>query len=857
MSYDPHTLGLPVPYRRKSTFPWRMLRWFAGTVVTLAIISIIGIALVFFRYGRGLPDYKSLKNYEPPVATRLHAADGRLLAEFASEQRVYVPIDQIPPIVVSAFLAAEDKNFYLHPGVDPSSVLRAVAVNVTNRIAGKKRRPIGGSTITQQVTKNFLLNDDPTMERKIKEAILALRIEFVLSKERILELYLNQIFLGNRSYGVGAAALTYFNKSLSELNIAEAAYLAALPKGPNNYHPVKNHAAALARRNWVIGRMHEDGHITRVQRNEALRYPLQMAAADEDKVQAGYFSEDVRRWLHGKFGEQAIYTGGLSVRTTIDAGMQEIGERALRRGLMAYDRLKGWRGAEGQGLVTAQPVKNPYTSVGWQLATVLEAGATSARIVFANGTEGRMDSTSIRWTRYAEPRNVLNPNDIIYVSLRKENSNIYDLQQPPKIGGGLVAMDPHTGRLLAVVGGFSYDESQFNRASQALRQPGSTFKPFVYLAALENGYTPNSLVLDAPIVIDQGYGLGLWRPENYNEKFDGLSTLRHGIENSRNLMTVRLARSLRMQRISDVARRFGVYDNMPPMLSAALGTRETTLLKMTAAYAQLVNGGKKIVPTTIDRVQDRRGNTIYRHDGRVCEGCQNVTWQNQPVPSIPDNREQATDAASAYQMVSMLEGVVQRGTARMAMAGFDKPIAGKTGTTNDYKDAWFVGFSPDLAVGVYLGFDEPKNLGEKMTGGRLAAPIFRDFMEMALKDAEPVPFRIPPSIRLVRLNPASGAPASFDSPNVIVEAFKLTDTLQRREVQPLPPVYKVPPAEKGKAGENNGAPATDAGADSMQLPSVADETAPPPELLTDPDEPPIVLPPEDTDAGKGSIDGIY
>ena len=761
----------------------------------LALLGGAGVLFIFYHYGRDLPDYRQLADYEPPTVTRLHAGDGRLLVEYATEKRVYVPVQAIPRRVVNAFLSAEDKNFYSHPGVDFISVARAIVTNIVN--LGRDRRPVGASTITQQVAKNFLLTNEVSMTRKVKEAILAFRIERAFDKDRILDLYLNEIYLGFGSYGVAAAALNYFNKSLDELSVAEAAYIAALPKAPNNYHPIRRPEAALARRNWVIGRMLDDGRISFAEAEEAWAQPLRVYRADPTEiVQADYFVEEVRRELAQIYGETSLYEGGLSVRTTLDPRLQRIAERVLREGLIAYDRRHGWRGpvakrdleaGDWRELLTA--VEPPKGIDPWALAMVLGLDAERAEIGFADGATGHVPMAELTWARPwlkgqkvggkpKKPEAVLRVGDVVLVERVTANAEgkaygegAYALRQIPGINGGLVALDPHTGRVLAMTGGFSYDQSQFNRATQAKRQPGSAFKPFVYLSALDSGFTPATIVLDAPFVIDQGPGQGKWKPANYSRKFYGPTPMRIGLEKSRNLMTVRLAQTIGMEKVVDTARRFGIIDDMPPVLSMALGAGETTLLRLTSAYAMLVNGGRRIDPTLIDRIQDRHGLTIFRHDMRSCEGCQGEAWASQEPPELPDERERIADPASAYQVVSMLQGVIQRGTGRRVRA-VGKPLAGKTGTTNDSLDTWFMGFSPDLAVGVFAGFDEPRPLGRRETGSSVSAPVFRDFMAAALDGQPAIPFRIPPGIRLVRINLETGRVARAGDKRVILEAFK-------------------------------------------------------------------------------------
>ena len=763
---------------------------------------------MFYHYGRDLPDYKQLANYDPPTVTRVHAGDGRLLVEYATEKRVYVPVRAIPRRVVNAFLAAEDKNFYHHWGIDPMSVLRAVVTNLAN--LGTSRRPVGASTITQQVAKNFLLSNELSIERKIKEAILAIRIEHAFTKDRILDLYLNEIYLGFGSYGVAAAALNYFNKSLDELSIAEAAYLAALPKAPNNYHPIRRPEAALARRNWVIGRMLDDKRITEEGAEEAWAQPLLVYEADPTEiVQADYFVEEVRRELAEVYGDAALYQGGLSVRTTLDPRLQRIAERSLRDGLIAYDRRHGWRGPvsrldpsriEGgplawrEALATVEP---PGGMSPWTLAVVLALEKDKAEIGLSDGRGGHIPMAELKWARPwiknqrvgkkpKTPGDVLAVGDVVMVEPvvpkdaetapedapgDAQAGGVYGLRQIPAINGGLLALDPHTGRVLAMSGGFSFEQSQYNRATQAYRQPGSAFKPFVYLAGLDSGFTPATIILDAPFVVDQGAGLGKWKPANYTKKFYGPTPMRVGIERSRNLMTVRLAQTIGMEKVVDYARRFGIVDDMPQLLSMALGAGETTLLRLTTAYAMLVNGGRRIRPTLVDRIQDREGQTVFQHDMRPCEGCENVFWNGQAAPELPDPRARIANPASAYQVVSMLQGVVERGTGRR-IRSVGKPLAGKTGTTNNSTDTWFMGFSPDLAVGVFIGFDEPATLGPKETGSSVSAPVFRDFMAAALDNQPAIPFRIPEGVRLVRLNVDTGLPARPGDNKVILEAFK-------------------------------------------------------------------------------------
>jgi penicillin-binding protein 1A len=780
------------------------------TLITLSLLIVAAAAVgggtlyVLHTYGRDLPDYRQLATYDPQVMTRVHAGDGRLLAEFAIERRAFVPIEAMPKRIIDAFLSAEDKTFYTHSGIDFTGVARAVVTNLQNVATGK--RLVGASTITQQVAKNFLLTNEVSFDRKIKEAILAIRIERAFTKDRILELYLNEIYLGYGSYGVAAAALNYFNKSLNELTIAESAYLAALPKAPNNYNPVSKHQAAKGRRNWVIGRMLDDGRISLDQASEATDAPLLVARREETEfVQADYFTEEVRRELVERFGEDQLYQGGLSVRTTLDPNLQKIARDVLRDGLEAYDRRHGYRGPvtiapAGQRLdvpldwrTYLGSVTHPEGMGEKQLAVVIgiDDAKGYAQIGVEDGTPGIIPLDELKWARKAlehphrgpaveKPSDVLAEGDVVLVEPvtpsgkdtdKKSDRNLYALHQIPEVNGGIIAIDPHTGRVLAMVGGYSFERSQFNRATQAARQPGSAFKPFVYLAGLDMGFTPSTRILDAPFVIDQGPGLPKWRPANYGKKFYGASTMRLGIEKSRNLMTVRLAQTIGMERVAEYAERFGIVDDLPETLAMALGAKETTLIRLTTGYAMLVNGGKRISPTLIDRVQDRLGRTVFRHDKRDCPDCRADAWHGQRVPEVPDTRPQITDPASAYQVVSMLRGVVERGTGRR-ISEVNKPLAGKTGTTNEERDTWFMGFSPDLAVGVFVGYDEPIPLGRHETGSSVAAPVFRDFMEEALAGQPAIPFRTPPGIRLVRVNARTGLPIGPGDNNVILEAFK-------------------------------------------------------------------------------------
>ncbi|MGQ3671918.1 penicillin-binding protein 1A [Xanthobacter sp. TB0136] len=756
---------------------------FALTTLVL-LVGAAGVTYVIWKYSQDLPDYSQLQNYEPPVMTRVHAADGALVAEYANERRLYVPIESVPKLVIEAFLSAEDKNFYEHGGIDPSGIARAAVAFAQNY--GSNRRPQGASTITQQVAKNFLLTNEVSFDRKIKEALLALRIEHTYSKDRILELYLNEIYLGMGAYGIGAAALVYFDKSVEELNLQEVAYLAALPKAPSSYNPFRDRQRAIDRRNWVIDRMVENGFATPEEGAKAKASPLDVTprATGAQIFAAEYYAEEVRRQIYERYGQDKLYKGGLSVRTPLDPKLQVLAKKTLSDGLIRYDQQRGWRGPVTQiDTVNADwgeelgKVKE-LTDIPWRLAVVLDVNKSNARIGLqpvldksgARSIErevGLLPSEGVKWTN--KPiTSVLKPGDVVYVEALDKQPGQYRLRQIPKVSGALVVMEPTTGRVLALSGGFSYDQSEFNRATQAQRQPGSAFKPFVYATALDNGYTPSTIIADSPFELDQGPGLGVWRPVNYSGKFYGPQTLRFGLENSRNVMTVRLSNDVGMPIIAEYAKRFGIYDNMPPLLSYSLGAGETTLLRMVGGYAMIANGGRKVTPSLIDRIQDRYGHTIYRHDERECQNCSAEKWENQEEPTLIDRRPVVLDPMTAYQITSMMEGVVQRGTGTTLKA-VGKPIAGKTGTTNEAKDVWFVGFSPEMVVGIYMGYDRPRSLGRGATGGGLAAPIARDFFKEALEDRPAIPFRVPAGIKLVRIDRKSGQRTGSGG---ILEAFK-------------------------------------------------------------------------------------
>lgn len=813
--------------------------------LTLLMLGLIGAMAVFYHYSNDLPDYKHLAQYEPPIITRLYAADGKLMAEYATQRRIYVPLSAIPRRVIQAFISAEDKNFYQHDGIDPSGIIRAIRENITNQGRG---RLVGGSTITQQVVKNFLLTSEQSFERKIKEAILAFRISHTYSKDRILELYLNQIYLGNGSYGVAAAALNYFNKSLDELTTEEAAFLAALPKAPANYHPLKFYERAKARRDWVIHRMQEDGYITGAEAIQFTAQPILLLARNAaETVSASFFAEEVRRRLAAMFGTNVLYEGGLMVKTTLSPHLQAYADQALQNALIAYDRRHGYRGAVStlatigdwnkslrdlpENVLTLPLLRTQ------QWAVVLKLSDKQADIGLRDGSTAAIPLKHIVWARkqlpdlvlgapISKPADALNVGDVIIAEAvldesappKDTNKNAdakpveYKLAQVPQVNGAMVVMDPHTGRTLALTGGYAYGRTEFNRATQAKRQPGSAFKPFVYLAALERGFLPTSIVLDAPVELSQGAGLPSWKPQNYKDEYLGPTTLRRGIEKSRNTMTVRLAQALGIDKILTIGKRFGIYDAPPRNFSIVLGAAETTLLRLTSAYATLANGGFRVTPALIERIDDRNGKTIFRRDMRACSGC-SVTTGTLPdsttPPLPPDTRERIVDARIAYQITSILEGVVQRGTATKALA-IGKPVAGKTGTTNDSRDTWFVGYSPDLAVGVFIGFDTPKPMGAKETGGAVALPAFVEFMQNALKDEPAKPFRVPEGIQQIKIDYVSGHPVAekSESSRVILESFLAGGEIfipeaEKKDEKPITPLGLPQAAEPTPAETEN------------------------------------------------------
>jgi penicillin-binding protein 1A len=752
--------------------------FFRKTARLAFVILLLGLAFIFstlWYFSSDLPDYKILSKYQPPVSSRVHSGEGQLIAEYALQKRLFIPYESIPQKIINSFLSAEDKNFFSHPGIDAKSITRAIIKNLKNIFLDKRLE--GASTITQQVAKNFLLTNEVSVKRKIKEAILAFRIERAYSKERIMELYLNQIYLGQGTYGIAAASLEYFDKAVGDLNYEEGALLAALPKAPSKYNPYKSKKIAKVRRNIVLKNLYENSYINEDQYEEFIKKDISLKKRKIKLLEeANFYSEEVRRIVSDTYGYDNLYKGGLSIRTPLKSLHQIEALKALRYGLEQYDRRHGWRGvlANIKNKDWKKKIDKYFIdqSLEWKIARVEKVEKLSVKIETEDNEIGFIDFKNVNWTRIKSFEDLLNLNDIIYV--KKIKSSKWDLKQLPKINGGITVMDPHTGRVFAMAGGFSYKLSEFNRATQAKRQPGSAFKPLVYAAALENGFTPSTLILDAPFVMEQGEGLKTWKPENYGKKFYGPSTLRIGIEKSRNLMTVRIAQKVGFNKISKITKSFGVYNDIPELLSVSLGSSETTLIKLTNAYCSFVNGGKKVSPIFIDRIQDRRGKTIFNADKRSCSGCEEISYLKKQIPIIEDNREQIISPETAYQITSMLEGVIKRGTGRR-LRNLNLNLAGKTGTTNKNMDAWFLGFTSKLVIGVYVGFDEPESLGKYETGAKAALPIFKKFVESVVKKKDSNPFKIPKSINLVMVDAETGLPPNDKSKNVIYESFKQRD----------------------------------------------------------------------------------
>ncbi len=755
-----------------------MIVYFKNITKFVISISILGLLFLFstlWYFSSDLPDYKILANYKPPMSSRVHSGEGQLIAEYALQKRIFIPYDFVPKNVINSFLSAEDKNFFSHPGIDAKSITRAVIKNLKNIFSEKRLE--GASTITQQVAKNFLLTNEVSVKRKIKEAILAFRIERAYSKERIMELYLNQIYLGEGTYGIAAASLEYFDKTVGDLNYEEAALLAALPKAPSKYNPYKSIKKAKERRNFVLKNLYENSYINKNQYEKLKKKKIKTKKRKiEFLEEANFYSEEVRRIVNNTYGYDDLYKGGLSIKTPLNSNYQLESLKALREGLEEYDRRHGWRGPiiNLNQLDWQKNIKKfiPDKSLNWDLAKVIDVNKLNVKIEIKSKEIGFIDFKDVMWTRKKSFEDLLKLNDIIYVKKIKKNK--WSLKQLPEINGAIVVMDPYTGRVLAMVGGFSYKLSEFNRATQAKRQPGSAFKPFVYAAALENGFTPSTLILDAPFVMEQGKGLKTWKPENYGKKFYGPSTLRVGIEKSRNLMTVRVAQKVGFEKISEITNSFGIYNDVPELLSVSLGSAETTLVKLTNAYCTFVNGGKKVSPIFIDRIQDRRGKTIFKADDRKCVGCKEISYLEEEIPSLEDNKEQIISAETAYQITSMMEGVIQRGTGKK-LRSLNLPLAGKTGTTNKNMDAWFLGFTSKLVIGTYVGFDEPKSLGRYETGAKAALPIFRKFVKNVVKKKEALPFKVPKNIKLVMVDAETGLQPNANTRKIIYESFKPED----------------------------------------------------------------------------------
>ena len=742
-------------------------------VLSLLLISSILIFSILWSFSNNIPDYKFLKNYKPPVSSKMYSSNGDLVADFSKEKRIFVPYSAIPENVINSFLSAEDKNFFSHPGVDAKGILRAIVNNIQNIMTSKRLE--GASTITQQVAKNFLLTNEVSLNRKIKEAILAFRIERALSKKRILELYLNQIYLGSGAYGVAAASLEYFDKSIKELDYSESALLAALPKAPSRYNPYKDLNLAKFRRDLVLKNLYENNFLDKEKYQLYKNQPIYLKKIKKVFLEdAQYYIEDVRKNIIEKLTYEKVYKQGYNINTPINLELQKIATNSLRKGLIAYDRRKGWRGpilnldVEDKWFSKIKKKDKLEKSINWQLAIIKNINQFNADIETEKKIEGTIRYKDISWTQ-KEFKDLFKIGDIVYV--KKIEDNFYSLQQLPKINGGIVVIDPYTGRILALSGGFSFRNSEFNRASQALRQPGSAFKPFIYALALENQYTPSSLVLDAPLVLDQGVDLKKWKPENYGKKFYGLSTLRVGLEKSRNLMTVRIAQSLGIDKIAKFSQDLNIYKNPEKLLSISLGSGETTLLNLASAYSSFVNGGKLITPILIDRIQDSEGNTIFNNNNRKCFDCDKISFTGKDYPSIKDSYKRVISPQTAYQLTSILEGVVQRGTGKK-LKKLNLNIAGKTGTTNDNTDAWFVGFTSNLVIGVYVGMDNPSSLGKYETGSKAALPIFENFIKKAVKKSEARPFKVPEDMTMMVVDPLTGEKAKFTSKNMIVESYK-------------------------------------------------------------------------------------
>jgi len=753
---------------------YRIIKNIFILILSFGLLSAFCILAVLWAFSNNLPDYKFLKSYKPSVSSKVYSGDGELVNDFSTEKRIFVPYNAISEKVIYSFLSAEDKNFYSHPGVDAKGVLRAIINNISNVLSS--RRLEGASTITQQVAKNFLLTNEISLNRKIKEAILAFRIERVLSKERILELYLNQIYLGGGAYGVASASLEYFDKPISELNYDETALLAALPKAPSRYNPYKDIVLAKFRRDLVLKNLYENNYLNKTQYDEFVNKKIILKKRKKTYTEdTSYYVEDIRKNVVDQLGFDKVYKQGLNISTPINLSLQKIAIKSLRDGLVSYDKRKGWRGPllRNKKITNWKNEINKFKlekSINWNLAIIKKINKFSVEIETENNLKGIIKYENISWIK-KEFSEILKVGDVIYAE--NLNNNIFSLRQLPLANGGIVVMDPFTGRVLALSGGFSFKKSEFNRATQALRQPGSAFKPFIYALALENGYTPSTLILDAPLVLEQGYDLKMWKPENYGKKFYGPSTLRMGLEKSRNLMTVRIAQDLGLKKIVSFSKQLGIYDDPSELLSISLGSAETTLLKLTSAYSSFVNGGKLVEPIMIDRIQDSEGSTIFNNEKRKCINCGQVSFLSKNYPKIEDEFTQIFSPQTAYQMTSILEGTIQNGTGRN-LKDLNLDLAGKTGTTNGNTDTWFIGFTSKLAIGVYVGSDNPTSLGKYETGAKTALPIFKSFVKNAVKKEDARPFKVADNILMKVIDPITGEKALTDSKSTIIEAYKNT-----------------------------------------------------------------------------------
>ena len=779
-----------------------------ASFIFIGVLCLSFAFIIFKQFSENLPDYEQLKNYNPMITTRLYASDGSLISEFSKEKRIFVPIDTIPKNLINSFLAAEDANFYKHSGIDLFAIFRTSVTNAFGVLSGEGGMG-GASTITQQVVKNFLLTRERTFQRKIKEAILAYRMSKSFPKERILELYLNQIYLGSGAYGVAAAAQAYFDKSVDELTLEEFALLATLPKAPSKLDPRKNIQKAKERRNWVLDRMIAENFIEEKDGKLAMEQPIILKTrVDQESIRASFFSDSVKKELTELYGSDNVFENGIVVSTTLDPKLQNTGINAFEKGIEDYDKKHGYRGAlskidisgKWQEVLQKFDTKKLYKET-WSKAVVLSISKDLASIGVENGDLGSIEFSSLKWAKKYKTINsrgpapkkiteILEIGDVILVE-KSNKEGVYNLRQIPEVNGAFVALDPHTGRVLAMSGGYVDLPNQFNRATQAMRQPGSTMKTFGYIAALENGFTPASVVMDEEISLNQGSGLPPYRPSNYSGDFYGLTTLRTGLEQSRNVTTVRMADMVGLEKVVDVVKRFGVNENPKRIYSLVLGSTETTVLKLATAYGMMVNGGKKITPSMLEKIQDRDGKTIYKRDKRDCRNCfiNNLNDyiekapEQLPIPYLDDIKEQITDSATAYQITSMLQGVVDRGTAARAKS-IGKIIGGKTGTTNNSFDSWFVGFSPDLVMAVYIGFDTPKSLGDEETGASVAMPVFIDFMKEAIKDKPSVPFRMPNSVKLVKIDRSTGKYPNPSTPKekIFFEALKIEDEIDENQI---------------------------------------------------------------------------